>query len=123
MLEAQARQQQIAGIQYCGCNEGQSQPIVTESTAECRSGDEAHAEHGVGKAEALRDIAAVIGRGLQVPLVSLSEDEAPAHFGWLSDFVRRDLPASGVNTQEWLDWHPSGPGLIADLERMQYRSA
>ncbi len=76
------------------------------------------AEEGI----ALRDIAEVIGRGLQVPLVSLSEDEAPAHFGWLSDFVRRDLPASGANTQDWLGWHPGGPGLIADLERMQYRS-
>ncbi|MBV9851774.1 MAG: SDR family oxidoreductase [Armatimonadetes bacterium] len=67
-----------------------------------------------------RDIAEVIGRGLKVPVVALSPEEAPAHFGWLGMFVGMDMPASSALTQERLGWHPTGPGLIADLEQMRY---
>jgi nucleoside-diphosphate-sugar epimerase len=74
------------------------------------------AEEGVP----LRDIAEVIGRGLKVPVVSVSRDEAWAHFGWLAAFASRDLAASGALTQERLAWHPTGPGLMADLEQMRY---
>jgi nucleoside-diphosphate-sugar epimerase len=74
------------------------------------------AEEGV----AVREIAEVLGRGLKVPVVSLSQEEAPAHFGWLAPFAGWDMPASSAQTQERLDWHPTGPGLIADLEQMQY---
>ncbi len=77
------------------------------------------AEEGV----ALRDIAEVIGRGLQVPVVSLSPEEAAIHFGWLGAFIGRDLPASSALTQERLGWHPTGPGLIEDLEQMRYAEA
>jgi hypothetical protein len=68
----------------------------------------------------VRDIAEVIGRRLKLPVVSLSAEEAPAHFGWLAAFVGYDMPASGAQTQERLGWHPTGPGLIADLEQMDY---
>lgn len=74
------------------------------------------AEEGV----AMRDIAEVIGRGLKVPVISVSPEEAPAHFGWLAAFAGRDLPASGALTQEQLAWRPTGPGLIADLVQMRY---
>jgi nucleoside-diphosphate-sugar epimerase len=74
------------------------------------------AEEGVP----MRDIAEVIGRGLKVPVVSVSPDEAPAHFGWLAMFAGRDLPASSVLTRKKLAWQPAGPGVIADLERMRY---
>lgn len=74
------------------------------------------AEEGVP----VRDIAEVIGRGLKVPVVSLSPEEAPAHFGWLAMFVGYDMPASSAQTQERLHWNPSGPGLLADLEQMRY---
>ena len=74
------------------------------------------AEQGVP----MRDIAEVIGRGLMVPVISISPEEAPAHFGWLAAFAGRDLPASGALTQERLGWRPTGPGLIADLEQMRY---
>lgn len=77
------------------------------------------AEEGVP----LRDIAEVIGRGLKVPVVALSPEEAAAHFGWLGAFVGRDVPASSAQTQERLGWHPTGPGLIADLEQMRYFEA
>lgn len=68
----------------------------------------------------VRDIAEVIGHGLGVPVVSLSPEDAAAHFGWLAAFAGLDLLASGAVTQARLGWHPTGPGLIADLERMRY---
>ena len=71
----------------------------------------------------VRDMAAVIGRGLKVPVVSLSPEETLAHFGWLGPFMGFDMPASSVQTQERLGWHPTGPGLIADLEQMRYSEA
>ena len=70
-----------------------------------------------------RDIAEVIGRGLKVPVVSLSPEEAPAHFGWLGAFMSFDMPASSALTQKWLGWRPTGPGLLSDLEQMQYSAA
>jgi nucleoside-diphosphate-sugar epimerase len=74
------------------------------------------AEEGVS----MREIAEVIGRGLKVPVVSLSAEEAPAHFGWLAMFAGFDMPASSALTQQRLGWRPTGPGLIADLEQMRY---
>ncbi|HEX4321620.1 MAG TPA: SDR family oxidoreductase [Acidobacteriaceae bacterium] len=74
------------------------------------------AEEGVR----VRDIAEVVGRGLKVPVVSLSQEEAAAHFGWLSMFVGFDMPASSALTQQRLGWHPTGPGMISDLEQMCY---
>jgi nucleoside-diphosphate-sugar epimerase len=74
------------------------------------------AEEGVP----LRDIAEVIGRGLKVPVVTLSAEQAPEHFGWLAAFIGWDLRASSAQTQARLGWHPTGPGLIADLEQMRY---
>jgi len=67
----------------------------------------------------MRDIAEVVGRGLKVPVISVSPEEAPAHFGWLAAFAGRDLPASGALTQKRLAWRPTGPGLIADPEQMR----
>lgn len=67
-----------------------------------------------------RGIAEAIGRGLKVPVVSKSPEEAAGHFGWLSMFAGRDLAGSSVQTQERLGWRPTGPGLIADLEQMRY---
>jgi len=74
------------------------------------------AEEGVP----VRDIAEVVGRGLKVPVVGLSPDEAAAHFGWLAPFAAWDMPASSAQTKIQLGWDPTGPGLIADLERMRY---
>ena len=70
------------------------------------------AEEGV----AFREIAAVIGRGLDVPLASLSPEDAAAHFGWLGMFVGLDLAASSAQTRTKLGWAPVGPGLLDDLE-------
>jgi nucleoside-diphosphate-sugar epimerase len=72
------------------------------------------AEEGVP----FREVAAVIGRRLKVPVVSLPKDQAAAHFGWLGMFADYDMPASSALTRERLGWQPTGPGLIADLEQL-----
>ena len=74
------------------------------------------AEQGVS----LKQIAEAIGRGLKIPTVSLSQEEAAAHFGWLAPFAGWDIPASSAKTQEVLGWHPTGPGLIEDLNNMRF---
>jgi nucleoside-diphosphate-sugar epimerase len=67
-----------------------------------------------------RRIAELLGKGLGVPLKSVSPVEAQEHFGWMAMFAGMDLWASGAKTQERLGWRPVGPGLIADLEQMRY---
>ncbi len=74
------------------------------------------AEEGVP----FRGIAEVIGRGLDVPVVSLDPDAAAEHFEFLAGFAGKDLPASSAQTQEQLGWHPSGPSLMSDLEQLQF---
>ena len=68
----------------------------------------------------VRDIADVVATGLNLPVVSLTSEEAPAHFGWLAMFAGLDLPASSAKTRELLGWNPTGPGLIEDLKAMDY---
>src|SRR4029077_11290760 len=63
-----------------------------------------------------REIASVIGRRLNVPLVSKTLAEAKRHFGWVAEFAAADLPASSQWTRERLDWRPKQRGLIADLD-------
>lgn len=77
------------------------------------------AEEGV----AVKDIAEVIGRGLKVPVVAMSPEEAAGHFGWLAMFAGLDLPASSAQTRQRLGWQPTGPSLLTDLEQMRYLDA
>jgi len=67
-----------------------------------------------------REIAEVVGRGLKAPVVSITSEEAKGHFGWLAHFAEWDIAASSALTQQRLGWGPQGPGLIADLEAMNY---
>ena len=77
--------------------------------------------HAIGdEGVPFQDIAGVIGRRLQVPVVSKSPEQAAHHFGWLAHFVGIDCPASSKLTAEKLGWQPKQPGIIADLERGTY---
>ncbi len=77
--------------------------------------------HGVAdEGLPLRDLATIIGRHLNVPVVSKTPEEAAVHFGWLARFAGLDLAASSVLTQQRLAWHPTHPGLVADLEQGHY---
>jgi nucleoside-diphosphate-sugar epimerase len=77
--------------------------------------------HGVGEEGIpFREIAGVIGRRLNVPVVSRSPAEAAKQFSFLSLFLPVDNPTSSQLTQERLGWHPVQPGLIADLNGEHY---
>ena len=77
--------------------------------------------HAVGEEGiAFRDIAEVIGRRLNIPVVSKSPEEAANHFGWIGAFAGLDCPASSKLTQERLGWRPVQPTLLTDLERGSY---
>jgi nucleoside-diphosphate-sugar epimerase len=67
-----------------------------------------------------KEIASVIGRRLNVPIVSVSCDEAAKHFGWFVNFAAMDIPASSQRTKELLGWEPTHPGLLLDLDRAHY---
>jgi nucleoside-diphosphate-sugar epimerase len=76
----------------------------------------AAAEEGVP----VREIAEVIGRHLDVPVVSVSAQDAGEHFTWLGGFLGLDAPASSAWTRKLLGWEPTRPGLIADLDQGHY---
>src|SRR5271163_4556847 len=79
--------------------------------------------HGVAdEGVPFRDIAGVIGRRLNLPVVSISGEQAADHFGFLSVFASLDNPTSNTLTQKELDWHPERPGLIEDLDAGHYFS-
>lgn len=67
-----------------------------------------------------RDIANVIGRQLNLPVVSITREEAEAHFGFLGFIAALDFPRSSAQTQELLGWRPVHPTLISDLEQGDY---
>ncbi len=69
---------------------------------------------------AMKAVAEALGRGLKVPVISIRPEEAEAHFGWLAMFTGLDMPASSALTRQRLGWTPTGPGLLADLDGMDY---
>ncbi len=74
------------------------------------------AEQGV----AMRDIAAVIGAGLNLPVASIPPEAAADYFGVLARLAPLDLAASSAQTRRDLDWTPKGPDLLADLQRIDW---
>jgi nucleoside-diphosphate-sugar epimerase len=74
----------------------------------------------------LREITEVIGRQLNVPAVSITSEEAAAHFGFLGPIAAIDLTSiyntaqASLTTRELLGWKPVQPGLLADLEAGHY---
>jgi nucleoside-diphosphate-sugar epimerase len=77
------------------------------------------AEEGVR----LKDIATAIGRGLNVPVISISPEQAQEHFGFLGFFASRDAHVSSAQTRAKLGWNPAGPDLLTDLGNMRYTEA
>jgi nucleoside-diphosphate-sugar epimerase len=67
-----------------------------------------------------RDIAALMGRHLNVPVEAIQADKAGEHFTWLTGFVGIDSPASSAITRELMSWEPTRPGLLDDLDEGHY---
>jgi nucleoside-diphosphate-sugar epimerase len=65
--------------------------------------------------DAVRDIAAVIGRRLGLPVQSVPTET----YGPLGAIFASDQPASSAHTRLELGWQPKHPGLLADLENLQ----
>src|ERR1700744_398065 len=63
------------------------------------------AEEGV----ALKDIATAIGRGLNVPVISISQEHAQEHFGFLGFFAGRDPLTSSARPVQSSDGTPRAP--------------
>jgi nucleoside-diphosphate-sugar epimerase len=77
--------------------------------------------HGVAEEGVrFRDIAGVIGRRLNVPVVAKTPEEAANHFGWFAHFAAINNLASSQRTRELLGWQARQPGLLADLDRESY---
>jgi nucleoside-diphosphate-sugar epimerase len=90
---------------------------LEKSTAGARY--HAVAEEGVP----LKDIATAIGRGLNVPVTSISPEQAQEHFGFLGFFAGRDAHTSSAQTRAKFGWNPTGPTLLTDLRNMRYTQA
>ena len=79
--------------------------------------------HGVGEEGVpMRSIAEVIGKGLGIPVRSMSPDEAAAHFGWMALFVGIDNTTSGAHTRSSMGWEPKQIGLLEDMQASGYFS-
>ncbi|WP_116137578.1 SDR family oxidoreductase [Trinickia diaoshuihuensis] len=77
--------------------------------------------HAVGEEGiSTREIAESLGRGLKLPVTSITQEEAPDYFGWMAMFAGLDMPASSALTQARLGWKPTGPTLISDLDQARY---
>ena len=77
--------------------------------------------HGVAEEGVpFRDIAGVIGRRLNVPVVSKTPEEASHHFGWFAHFAALDNPSSSQRTRELLGWQPRQPALLPDIDQPGY---
>jgi nucleoside-diphosphate-sugar epimerase len=79
--------------------------------------------HGVAEeGVTMRSIAEVIGERLDVPVRSVTADEAQAHFDWMAHFVAIDNPASSGFTRDTLGWRPQELGLLPDMRQSGYFS-
>jgi nucleoside-diphosphate-sugar epimerase len=84
--------------------------------AEPNSVYNAVAEEGI----TAREIAEVLGQGLNLPAKGITPEEAQAHFGWMGMFVGLDMSASSELTRQRLGWKPTGPGMIEDLKKFKW---
>ena len=77
--------------------------------------------HAVGdQGVHLRAVAEAIGRLVEVPVRTISVEEAPGHFGFLAPLLAIDSTASSEVTRQLLGWQPVRPGLIEDIEEGHY---
>jgi nucleoside-diphosphate-sugar epimerase len=70
-----------------------------------------------------KEIASIIARQLDVPLVAKPSAQAAEHFGWMALFAGMDVPSSSERTRALLAWHPTQPGLLSDIGKPCYYAA
>ncbi len=65
----------------------------------------------------IKQIAELIGKKLNLPVKSLSQEEARQHFEWMSMFIAFDSPATASKTKEQLGWQPTHISLLEDMDQ------
>lgn len=125
LLTQTAREKGVSAYVGDGANRWAAAPLhpvaqlyrlVTEQAKDAYTVYHAVQEEGVS----MKEMAETIGKGLNVPVVSITPEQAAGHFGWLAGFAALDMPASSEWTKKALGWDPVGPGLIEDLSNMKY---
>ncbi|TLV03906.1 SDR family oxidoreductase [Dyadobacter luticola] len=77
--------------------------------------------HAVGEEGVpFKNIAEVIGEGLNLPVISKTGDEVAAHFGWFAHFAGLECSASSEKTRATLGWDPKGTDLLTDIAEAGY---
>lgn len=125
LLTQAAREKRVSAYVGDGANRWAAAPLkdvahlyrlAVENTGPGFTVYHAVQEEGVS----IKEIAETIGKGLNVPVVSITPEDAAGHFGWFAHFAGLDMPASSEWTRKALGWEPTGPGLIDDLSNMKY---
>lgn len=124
MLIAMARQGGLAGYVGDGLNRWAGVHRLDAARLyrlALEKGTAGAAYHGIAdEGVPMKEIAGVIGRRLNVPVKSLTPEEAAAHFTWMAPFAAMDMAASSAKTKAALGWQPMEPGLLADLDRPRF---
>lgn len=124
MISAVARDKGFAGYVGDGSNgwsavhRSDAARLVTLGLTGAPAGSRLHAV--AESSVPTREIAGAIGRTLDLPVRSVDPADAAEHFGWIGSFFGMDLAATSDATRELLDWTPTGPGLIADIDGGAY---
>jgi nucleoside-diphosphate-sugar epimerase len=124
LIAAIAREKGVSGYPGDGTNRWaavhrtDAARMVTLGLAKAPAGARLHAvaEEGVPT----REIAEAIGRAFDLPVTSIAADDVQDHFGWIGGFLAMDLTASSTATKALLDWTPTGPTLIEDIDAGAY---
>jgi nucleoside-diphosphate-sugar epimerase len=124
IIAAIARQKGVSGYPGDGTNRWaavhrtDAARLVTLGLEKAPAGARLHAiaEEGIPT----REIAEAIGRAFDLPVTSIAADDVQDHFGWIGTFLAMDLSATSAATRELLDWTPTGPTLIEDLDAGAY---
>jgi nucleoside-diphosphate-sugar epimerase len=124
MLVAIAREKRVAGYVGDGSNRWPAVHRLDAARLFRLAVEKAEAGsvlHAVGdEGVPILDVAEVFARHLELPVRSISHEDAPEHFSWMAGFLALDAPASSAATRETMGWKPEHPGLLADLEEGHY---
>jgi nucleoside-diphosphate-sugar epimerase len=94
--------------------------LVLEHSAPGEAGLATRYHAAAEEAITVKTIAEAIGKQLNIPVVSVTPEAAAEHFGWFSHMAAVDCPTSSQWTQQQLNWQPSHPALLADIENGVY---
>ena len=124
MLIANAREKGYAAYVGDGVNRwpaGYRDSVAQVYRLAIEHGRAGRTYHAVGEeAVTLHDLMAAISKGANLPLRSITPEEAGPYYGWFAMFARMDNPSSSAITQAELGWRPNGPTTLESLSNDEY---